>query len=70
MFECVHVLNSCTNLIVSDTLVISLMIEKNKVYRNVTDVVCVILIVDVYVMLSMHVMLFLSYTKEGAGGSR
>ena len=30
-----------------------------KVYRNVTNTMCVILMVDMYVMLCMHVVLFL-----------
>jgi len=65
MFECVHVLVSYMNLIVCDTSHDWLL---EKVYLNITDTVCVTLIVDVYVM-CVHVVLFLCNRRKGPAGT-
>ena len=60
-------MDNYTNLIVCCISITWLVIE--KIYHNATDIVYVTLLVDVYVMLCVHVVLFYAL-KEGAGGSR
>ena len=64
-FEYVYSLEICMNLIVYDIPMIWLVIE--IVYQCVTDTVCIILMIDMYVMLCTHVCIIFFCIHRGRG---